>query len=108
MMEEPIRGQVVRSRQRIDRRTVRELGRVQGSSLVDRAELNADASHAAARLDNGVQLGHRAMAGVTMLRRSAITMAAGDEELEDQLKMIGEAVTFGARDVVYNYINGRY
>jgi hypothetical protein len=110
MMEELIRGEVLRpyEARRLDRRTSRDLARTRSMALIDQEELRAKAEHADARINNGVQLAMHGVAGISMLDRAITIQSRRNELLEGELRLIQEAVAYGVRDVVYNYINGTF
>jgi hypothetical protein len=96
------------SRGRLDRRTARELEAAERDSLVDLAVSDGVARLAQARIQNGVSLGYQAMQGITQLERTIHVEAQGNPYLADRLRLIEEAVTYGCRDVVFNYTNGTF
>jgi hypothetical protein len=92
----------------MDRRMGRELARTRGDALLDREELRAKAEQADARINNGVQLAMHGVAGVSTLHKAISMTSRHNDRLESELRLIEEAVAYGIRDVVYNYINGTY
>ena len=109
-MKELIRGEMLRPYEagKLDRRTGRELARARGEALIDQEELRSKAEQADARINNGVQLAMHGIAGISMIDRAITIQTRRNDLLEGELRLIQEAVAYGIRDVVYNYIGGTF